>query len=268
VVRALTALLLAATLWPKEPGAKDRALPLGSEEGISREQAEDVYSAPASSQELTLPPAPAGGGWTTTPTSMLLYSASGKTLYEIGLGSWEEDKGSYVVRRVMRGRVSKDGRFAWHWEKVRAIRRQRADAVLASTHTFAFLATNGYMLWNDDDADAPPGQDPALMSDNGENILVRELRDKEWTVAAVNFTGNRMLELPAGSRIDKWDIVPSGRFAYFCWSGFEKPLVCTFLDLENRAHKDMPAADMLLEGLTLQDDGSVLAGSKVVLRLR
>ena len=36
MLHALTALLLAATVWPKDLPAKDRDLPLGSDEGIAR----------------------------------------------------------------------------------------------------------------------------------------------------------------------------------------------------------------------------------------
>ncbi|MBI5243978.1 MAG: hypothetical protein HY922_09930 [Elusimicrobia bacterium] len=249
--------------------AADRALPLGPGDP---EPPPEEWLVPVSTavRALSLPPAPAGGGWAATPSSLLLYSSSGKTLHELGLDyvASEDMEGSFVTRRVMRGGVSKDGRFAWHWEKVTTLKRERTDTVLASTRAFAYLGTNGYRLWSDDDADAPAREDPARISDSGETVLVRELRGKEWSVAAVDFTGNRLMELGAGTRIESWSLAPTGRFAHFCWSGFEGPLVCSFLNIEARTKKDVPAADLPPGGLRVLDDGSVLAGGRLAFRLR
>jgi hypothetical protein len=188
-------------------------------------------------------------------------------LHEIGLGRWEEEADGLIARRIMRGGVSKDGRFAWHWTKIESLQRTRVDTVVASTRAFAYLGTTGYQLWDDKSADAIGDEDPALQSDSGETVLVREKRGEEWRVEAVDFTGNRMMRAPAGARILEWRLAPTGRFAYFKWSLFEKAVTCTFLDLEKREKRDMPASDIPPGTLNLLDDGSVLADGRLLFKL-
>jgi len=271
-------LLLAALLLARPADARVRkagAKPKAHKPAVSVSTA--AAPAPAPRPALPAPPAPEpgplppgapkGGGWARTDSSLLLYSPSGKMLHEIGLGRWEEEAEGLIVRRTMLGGVSKDGRFAWHWTKIESVQRTRVDTVVASTRAFAYLGTTGYQLWDDKRVDAPAGEAPALQSDSGETVLLRVRREGEWRVSAVDFTGNRLLRAPAGARIVDWRLTSTGRFAYFKWSHFEKPLTATFLNLEQRTQKDVPASELPPGELRLLDDGTVLAEGQPLFKL-
>lgn len=211
-----------------------------------------------------VPPSPQGGGWSATKASLLLYDASGRVLSEIGLGEWRrEAEGDLVERRRMRGGVSADGRFAWHWQRVDTLRVGRTEETLTSARELAYLGTAGQILWTAEAADAPPGLEPLYQSADGETALVVERRDDGWALVPHAFTGNRAEGLRGAGRLLDAGLTRNGRFAWALWGPMDGPLAYTFLDLRTGQRKDLPPPTPPLR-LAIGEDGTVRAGGKKV----
>lgn len=207
--------------------------------------------------------------WIKAPASLLLYGHDGTLANEIGLGEWKEEVGKGLVNeRVMRGGVSKSGRFAWHWQRVNFIRRMRDDEVLSSSRTFVYLGTQGQVLWKGDIVDAPEGLPPVRVSDDGETLIVLERGFDGWSAAGYTFTGNRIFATPELERVERFELTRNGRFAMILGSAIDKPLVYTFFDLKTKSKKMIPASDAPLGDASLSPDGRVLFGKKTVFRFK
>ncbi|MFH1726125.1 MAG: hypothetical protein ABII00_16070 [Elusimicrobiota bacterium] len=223
--------------------------------------------APIFSEASGPEPPPAAGGWRATPSSLLLFNHDGRLINEIGLGSWRDElDGGLVSVRRMRGGIADGGRFAWHWQKFETIRTGQVDEVLGSTKTFVYLGTTGQPLWRDDAVEAPPHMAPVLLSRDGETALVIEARKDGWTLAAVSFTGNRIMELDVAERLEKVSFTSDGRFAMALWGALDEPLIYSFLDLLRKQRKDIPAADAPLGQARIDEDGVVIIGGEAAFR--
>jgi hypothetical protein len=196
----------------------------------------------------------------------MFYSPQGKPLIENGLGRWEEEAGGLIRRKTAKGGAARSGRFAWHWVKSETLRRRRNDEVLSSSATLSFYGAAGNLLWTDEDADAPEELPPAALSDDGEVALLLERRKEGWTAVAMHFTGNRSMEIPAGSRVEAFGISPSGAFGFVEWSLFESTLTCTLVNLDERKSRDHQASLLPKGPLLIKDDGSAEVEGKTVLR--
>lgn len=214
-----------------------------------------------------LPEPPRTAGWAVVGASLLLRPAQGGPTLEFGLGEWEEaGEDGLLVRKRMLGDATRDGRFAWHWEKTESLRRGRQDSVVSSSSKLSYLGTAGSALWTSESADAPPGIPPLLMSRDGEWALLFEREGSSWTAAAVTFIGNRVLEVSGPARIERAELTPDGRFALLLWRPYEKPLVCTLLDLQRRARKDIPAAGLPPGEPALSAQGTLSVEGRPVFR--
>lgn len=201
--------------------------------------------------------------------SSLLFYVDGAPTIELGNGVWDEEKDGTIDRRTARGGVSKDRRFAWHWVKLEKIRKGRVDETLNWASTLSYYGSSGKSLWDDEGAEAPPGREPLLMSDDGETAVVFGRQGPKWRMTAYSFTGNPLLLAELGDRIEDARITPKGRYALVAWGPMDRPLVCSFFDLQTRAQRDVAAATLPpLEQLVLGDDGALSYHGKIVLRLK
>ncbi len=206
-------------------------------------------------------------GWVVAGASLLLRPARGGPSLEFGLGEWEEpgEEGT-LVRKRMQGDATRDGRFAWHWEKTEVLRRGRQDSLVSSSSKLSYLGTTGRVLWTSESADAPAGLPPLLMSRDGESALLFEREGSSWTAAAVTFIGNRLLEVRGPARISRAELTPEGSFALLVWGPYDKPLVYTVLDLQRRARKDIPASELPPGESALSAQGTLSVEGKEVFR--
>ncbi|MFA6029863.1 MAG: hypothetical protein WC969_08425 [Elusimicrobiota bacterium] len=217
---------------------------------------------------LPLAAAAAEPQWKLAGSSLLLV-ADGAPAVEFGLGTWEEEKGALVERRSVRGGLSKDGRFAWHWTRVESIQRRREDTVLSSSNTLSYYGREGRALWSAEDADAPAGRAPLLMGDDGEFAVVFSRRDGKWRMSAYSFAGRPLVSAELDERLAETRMTPSGRFVLAAWSPREKPLMLTLLDLRTRSKCQTPAASLPpLTQLVLTEDGELKSGERVAYRFK
>lgn len=202
-------------------------------------------------------------GWWRKGASLLLFDAEGFLLKELGVGRWIKPISERVEERSeMRGRATRDGRFAWHWRETETVRTGREETVLASSRALVYLGTAGQALWTNDLADAPDGLDPVLQSRDGETAVVLERNGELWTAAAYAFTGNRLLKARIGERLVKARITRNGRYAMVLGSGRDAPLMYSFFDLRKGARHDIPAAEAPLGEASIGEDGTIALGSK------
>ncbi|MFH2202565.1 MAG: hypothetical protein ABIJ96_05590 [Elusimicrobiota bacterium] len=213
------------------------------------------------------PKAPPGGGWTAASSSLLLFDRNARLIEEIGIGEWEvEFTDGLILRRRMRGGISLNSRFAWHWRKDETVKPGRTDTILASTITAVYLGTRGQTLWESGRADAPPGVPLLEQSRDGETFLVVERRDGGWSVNAYTFTGNRITGIRGAARIENIRLTPNGRYALVLWSEKDRALTYSLLNLQKKQRQDIPAADAELGRAELTDDGAVRSGGKLLYR--
>lgn len=237
---------------------------------------EGLRDAPASGpatwkvEERALPKTPSSRrGWVASPSSLLLYDSSGTLVGEVGLGRWLEDaENATLRRRVVRGGASEDGRFAWSWESVESLKPGRAEKVLSSARLLRYLGTEGQELFRNELADAPAGLTPAVMSANGETVLVFERGLDEWITAAYAFTDNRLLDARGKGSIEAAYLAPEGRFGWIRWHQLDQPPIYSFLDLERGTVKEVSTGGLPRGPVVLTDDGKVSVRGKTVLSVR
>ena len=210
-------------------------------------------------------PRPPVRGWKASASSLLLLDEKGALRKELPVGRFFEDlPDGTQVRREARGAAAGGGQFAWHWQKNEIVLMGSMERVLSSRRMLVYLGTDGQVLWDSPLAEAPPGLDPLLASDDGETTLVFERSSGGWSVAGVTFASKRLAEASAGDRIERARLTANGRFAMVFWSRAEQPLTGTFLDLRSGTRYDMPAADVPLAQVVLGEDGSVTAPGKTL----
>ncbi len=213
------------------------------------------------------PAAPKGGGWKATRSSLLLFDGKGRLVNEIGLGDWHEDiEGNLAARRRMTGGVSADGRFAWHWQKVETVHKDNRETIVGSTRTLVYFGTAGQILWSNRDVEAPEGVPPLIQSRDGETALIIESSTSGYSAAAFTFTGNRIMSLPPGERLESAELTGDGRYALILWSRSGQALLYTLLDLKRKIRKDIPAAKTPLGRASLWEDGSLRSRGKLLYR--
>ncbi len=203
--------------------------------------------------------APAAG-WEKTAASLLLGGQGGALLHEVGLGTFSEEDGA--VRRDMRGGASADGRFAWHWQSVETRPPGRVERAPESRRVLVVLGSHGQLLFKDEAADAPAGLEPALMSRDGETLLVSGRGAAGWTVNAYSFTGKVLASVAGAHRVESFDLSPDGRRALVAWSGLDQPLMVSLLDLKADERRDVPADGLPPGPWTLDAEGNLLAAGK------
>lgn len=215
---------------------------------------DDLRDAPAA-----LPAAvpAAAAGWLNAPSSLLLRGASGGLVHELGTGRWKEDDGR--LERQLRAGASKDGRFAWHWQKVSFAGGARS--------TLVHLGSRGQILQRLDGADAPEGLDPAVLSADGTTLLVALRRGGAWTVAALDFMGRERAAVTKAHRVAAMSLSEDGARALVAWAGLDLPLMVSLFDLKTGERRDIPA-ELLPPGPWAFGEGWTLrAGGRTVTRL-
>lgn len=212
-------------------------------------------------------PAPVEGkaGWVKAKSSLLLYDSSGTLVNEVGLGTWEEaGSNGNAQRKVVRGGVSTDGRFAWAWEKVETVKAGRSEKALTTSRLMRYLGTTGDELFRNELTDAPPALDPVVLSADGEWILLTERGPDAWIIAAYDFMGNRLVDAHGKGSVELAQLTPNGQFALVRWHQLDLPPEYTLLKVGERATTGLPALRAPGLSPTLADDGRVLLGAKVI----
>lgn len=241
------------------------ALPLAAQEAPGEKAGASAADA-AAPDAATIGLAYSGrAGWVKTASSLLLYDSSGTLVIEVGLGSWEEPAVNGITeRRVVRGGISKDGRFAWSWEKTEMVKTGRGDKPQTTARLLRYLGTQGQELFRNELADAPRGLEPASLSDDGERLLLAERGPDAWIVAAYDFTGTRLVDARGKGLVEIAQLTRNGRFALVRWHQLDQPPTYTLLRVEARAAALLPAIRATGTTPKLTDDGKVLVGGKVV----
>lgn len=214
---------------------------------------------------LAITPAAAAAGWKTSEASILLFDSSGSLTKELGVGTWEkETRKGIIEKRTMRGGVSSNGRFAWHWEKTETYKTSPLNTLIASTRTLVYLGTNGQALWETSLADAPEGIAPLLQSDDGETFLVIETSSSGWSPSAYTYTGNKTLSLPTSLRLERLTLTKNGRYALQLWGQKDDTLTYTFFKLENGQQKEILAMETPLGYAEIDETGRIHSGKKTI----
>ncbi|MBI3299953.1 MAG: hypothetical protein HYZ75_17450 [Elusimicrobia bacterium] len=208
---------------------------------------------------------PVATGWITAPSSLLLLTPSGSLVHELGLGRFSEEDGA--VRREMRGASSADGRFAWHWQSVLRRPAGRVEKAPEPRTALVYLGSRGQILGKVEDADAPAGLPPAVISADGETLLAARREGGAWTAAALSFTGKELAAVAKAHRLEAMALTPDGRRALVVWAGLDRPLMVTILDLRSDQRLDLPADGLPNGPWSLGPDGALLAAGKPVPRV-
>lgn|GEM_PF-2646835 len=204
--------------------------------------------------------------WTGTAASLTLYDPQGDQVQMLGLGRWDEKKGGDTFRRTVSGGISKDGYFAWHLQKVEHILPGRTEKTLASARSFAYLSANGNILWSSSSGDFPGNIQPVFVSQDGATVLLFERKNGRWNAALYDAFGRALFSTPAGERILQAGMSQDGRYAFVAFNHGQAKTY-TFIDAKTKKTRIISAAKVPLGTVSLLDDGSVLAGSSLFLRL-
>ncbi|MBI4347453.1 MAG: hypothetical protein HY553_11400 [Elusimicrobia bacterium] len=229
--------------------------------------AQDAEPAPAPVLEDVSLPMPREGraGWVKAKSSLLLYDSSGTLVNEVGLGHWEElGSGGTAQRKIVRGDVSDDGRFAWAWERVDTVKVGRTEKPLTTARLLRYFGTEGQELFRNELADAPRGLDPVSLSKDGEWLLLTERGPDAWIVAAYDFMGNRLVDAHGKGAVEFAQLAPNGQYALVRWHQLDLPPEYTLLKIGDRASTGVPSLKGVGVAPKVTDDGRVVVGAKVV----
>ncbi len=211
-------------------------------------------------------PAAATTGWAKRGDSLLLYDAQGELANEIPLGTTEDQSSGSLVVHDMLGGAARNGQFAWTLDRTRTFNSARTK-LLDSKHTLKLLGSLGEEVWSSGDGDAPQGQDPVLMSDDGQTVLV-SFRDKDgWRVEARGALGNTLASVAPLAELESMQLTPEGKYAVIRWRVPDKSATHTFLNIPAKTRHDVASGDLFLGRAALSADGKVESGGKVVLDL-
>lgn len=202
-------------------------------------------------------PSPTSLTWVRAPASLVMLGPDGSVRHELGLGRYSAEDGS--MRREMRGAAAKDGRSAWHWQKVG--NDDRTSSVLI------YLGAHGQILERLDGADAPEGLPPAALSADGAVLLAARREAGSWSVAAYSLGGKVRAQVDGAHRIAALSVSEDGRRALVAWAGLDLPLILTLFDLAAGERRDIPADRLPAGPWTLSPDGTLLAAGRPVARL-
>lgn len=203
-------------------------------------------------------------GWLAAPSSLVLRAPHGALVHELGLGRFPDRDGA--LTRELRGGASKDGRFAWHWQRVEVKSDGPVEAPPRTVSTLVYLGAHGQILARIDDADAPEGLAPAALSGDGEVLLAALRKDGAWTVTARSFTGRELASVTKVHRLQALAVSENGRRALVAWAGLDLPMMVTLFDLARGERLDIPAETLPAGPWTLAADGTLLAAGRPVKR--
>lgn len=204
-------------------------------------------------------------GWLAASSSLLLRAPHGALVHELGLGAFREGDGS--LSRELAGAASKNGRFAWHWQKVSIRDTAAVEASPRTSSTLVYLGAHGQMLKRLDGADAPEGLSPAAMSADGEVLIAARRQAGTWTVTAFSFTGKELASVTKAHRLKQFSVSEDGRRALVAWAGLDLPMMVTLLDLEHGERRDIPARLLPPGPWTLGEGWTLRARGVTVTRL-
>ncbi|MBI4386238.1 MAG: hypothetical protein HY551_02550 [Elusimicrobia bacterium] len=207
----------------------------------------------------------AAAGWVTLSTSLVFYDESGTLAQEIGLSAWtEEVKEGTFRRQSLRGEASRDGKFAWSWEKTQISTSRRTDRPTELSRLLRFWGTDGQELWRSEKADGPGDLNPAAISIHGERIVVLERQGNAWSAVAYDFIGSRLVEAAGPAPPELLQISPRGHFAVVRWHAVDRPPVYTLLDIDSRVSRTVPISRASLAAPQVTDDGKLFLGDALV----
>lgn len=214
---------------------------------------------------LAAVPAPASAaGWLAAPSSLVLRGPQGALVHELGIGRFSEPDGT--LTRELRGGASKDGRFAWHWQRVETKSEGPVEAPPRTASTLVYLGAHGQILARLDGADAPEGLAPAALSADGEVLVSARREDGAWAVTARSFTGRELASVTKAHRLQALAVSENGRRALVVWAGLDLPMMATLFDLTRGERLDIPADTLPAGPWTLSPDGTLLAAGRPVKR--
>lgn len=214
---------------------------------------------------LAAAPAPAApAGWLAAPSSLVLRGPQGALVHELGIGRFSEPDGA--LTRELRGGASKDGRFAWHWQKAEEKASGAVEKAPRAVSTLVYLGAHGQLLTRLDGTDAPEGLPPAALSGDGEILLAVRRDGASWTVTAHAFTGRELASVAKAHRISALAVSENGRRALVAWAGLDLPHIVTLFDLPSGERLDIPADTLPAGPWTLAPDGTLLADGRPVRR--
>ena len=204
---------------------------------------------------------PRTGHWEKKPSALLFFDSDGDLAGEHHLGP--SDDGA----KLAKGGVSKDGRFAWLFEKTTNWNVGRTK-MLGSQRRLRLLGSDGRALWESADADEPlNGGDPLLFSADGETTLDSERAARGWRVVTRSYMGIVLTEAGPFHELQEIALTPDARFAMARWTVPDQSATHTFLDLTKKTRKDVASDTFELGQARLADDGKVYSSGKVVLDL-
>lgn len=190
--------------------------------------------------------------WINQASSLLHYDSSGTLSGELPLGRWEEPSGGRVIVHETRGAASRDGRFAWTWEKV------------AQRSMLRFFGPLGGELWSEESAAAPESGEPLVLSGDGETALLCRRTAAGLTAAVKSYVGNTLWEVGPFPVLHAMELTENGRYALLRWTEPEKTSTHTFLEVPSKKRKDIPSGELLLGQASIDGDGTVRSGRKTV----
>lgn len=205
----------------------------------------------------------ASAEWRKQGSSLVLLS-SGTIAGEQPLGAWDEPKGVRVVAHNVKGGVSKDGRFAWTFDAQHAWNYGKTER-LEKRNVLRYYGTGGQELWSSQSADAPAlSGEPVSISDDGETILMAARDSGSWRVEVRTYLGNELYDVSPLPILESMRLTGNGRYAELRWTKPDEETTYTVLELATKKRHDLPASKLHLGKATLEDDGRVLSGGKVV----
>lgn len=211
-----------------------------------------------------VPAQTAPSGWLAAPSSLVLRGPHGALVHELGLGRFSEPGGA--LTRELRGGASKDGRFAWHWQKAESKGSGAVEKAPRAASTLVYLGARGQILKRLDGTDAPEGLPPAVLSGDGEVLLAARREDGAWAVSAYSYMGRELASVAKAHRVSALAVSEDGRRALVAWAGLDLPLIVTLFDLARGERLDIPADTLPAGPWTLAPDGTLLAAGRPVRR--
>lgn len=228
-----------------------------------------AQEAPAAQALSSTPPAAAEpveaphAAWIKQKVSLLYKNADGGIENELPLTHSEETGAARATVHDVTGEVSANGRFAyvfdkndvWNTSKTKLLERRRSLRVYGS---------DGNLLWESPNADAPEGQAPLLFSADGETALVLLRKDKGWAAAVRDYLGATLMEIGPYPKIEAAALTANGRYAMVQWLVPDQDAGHTFVDVKKKARKEMPSSDLYMGQAEIDGEGKVWSNKKVV----
>jgi hypothetical protein len=201
--------------------------------------------------------------WIKRGASLLYQDAAGDIVNEIPLSHTEEaGEGRQTVRDIT-GEICPNGRFSYIFDKS-VVWNASKTKVMGGERVLKVYGTDGQMIWQSSNADAPEGQMPLLFADDGETMLVLLHKINGWTVSIRDYLGNPKMEAGPFAKLEAANLTASGRYVMARWLIPDQIATHTFLDLKTKTRKDIPSGDLYLGKASINEDGKVVSGKKVV----